>query len=321
MKIAVVGAETLLGRDLAEILPERLGKTELQSFAANAEGNIGEEDGEAVYVQPLTTESLQGCKAILLAGTADGATKAHELAGNIPIVDCTGTLEGNSAARIVSPLINPDARIQSHITVLAHPAAASLALALLRLERAAHIVRSVVQILAPASEHGRRGIAELHQQTTGLLSFRNMEKNVYDAQLSFNVLPKLGEEAPHQLAPIEQRIERHVTMLLKNAVAMPSLRLIQAPVFHGYSISIWVEFEHPVPEKDIEQALASAQIDVREATHEPPTNAEVAGQSGIVAGDVRTDRHNPNAAWIWVTSDNVRILADSCADLLAAIGR
>ena len=43
----------------------------------------------------------------------------------------------------------------------------------------------------------------------------------------------------------KQRLERHLATLLSAwpGVPMPSLRVIQAPVFHGHSFSIWIEFE------------------------------------------------------------------------------
>ena len=131
-----------------------------------------------------------------------------------------------------------------------------------------------------------------------------------------------GEDAPQQLATIEARIERHLASILqayaaKTEIAMPSLRLLQAPVFHGHSISGWVEFAEPVSEEAIREALGSTQIDVREAEHEPPTNVGVAGQSGVIAGDIRLDRNNPHAAWLWLAADNIRVAADACADLLA----
>ncbi len=54
---------------------------------------------------------------------------------------------------------------------------------------------------------------------------------------------------------------------------MPSIRLIQAPVFHGHSMSIWVEFDDPpsTPSK-LPRLLTAADIDVR--PDEPPFQRE-----------------------------------------------
>ena len=132
--------------------------------------------------------------------------------------------------------------------MIAHPAAIALALFLRRLHANDPIRRSVIQIFAPASEHGAAGVEELQQQTVSLLSFKNLPKAIFDAQSSFNMLARYGEEAPVTLEETELRIERHLATLLAlpgdgEGAPMPSLRLIQAPVFHGYSFSAWVEFE------------------------------------------------------------------------------
>ena len=97
------------------------------------------------------------------------------------------------------------------------------------------IRHAVVHVFEPASERGTAGIQELQQQTTSLLSFRPLEKKVFDAQLSFSLLPRYGSDAPVALEDVELRVERNLASLLEGAVPMPSLRLVQAPVFHGHS--------------------------------------------------------------------------------------
>ena len=52
---------------------------------------------------------------------------------------------------------------------------------------------------------------------------------------------------------------------------MPSMRLTQAPVFHGYSLSFWVEMETEARRhRDRESALASPHIEVRSAEFDAP---------------------------------------------------
>ena len=85
------------------------------------------------------------------------------------------------------------------------------------------------------------------------------------------MLPQYGGEAPLQLSS-EQRIERHMATLLareSDPPPMPSFRLQQAPVFHGYSISLWVEFAASISAVEIAEALASAQIEVRRPRTRP----------------------------------------------------
>src|SRR4029079_2056405 len=97
--------------------------------------------------------------------------------------------------------------------------------------------------------------------------------DVFDTQLAFNMLARYGEEALEPLEGIEQRVEKHLASLLNTwpGVPMPSLRVIQAPVFHGHSISAWIEFEENPGVAALEKALSDSGLDVRR--DDPPTNA------------------------------------------------
>src|SRR5437868_10200336 len=116
-------------------------------------------------------------------------------------------------------------------------------------------VTGVQTCALPICERGQAGIDELQKQTVGLLSLKPLSKDVYDAQVSFNLLAQYGSESRHSLEEIELKIDRHLATLLAGAgaLSMPSLRLIQAPVFHGYSMSVWTEFEeNPGPNAIVE---------------------------------------------------------------------
>jgi aspartate-semialdehyde dehydrogenase len=224
-------------------------------------------------------------------------------------------LEAQPEARIVAPLCEDDAGGGTWLRVPAHPAAHALALALSRLNRLSPVQQCVVNVFEPASERGQKGINELHKQTTGLLSFKPLEKQVFDAQVAFNLLSRFGEDAPTKLGAIEQRIEHHLATLLSrhsgSSLLMPSLRLVQAPIFHGYSMSMWAEFQRTVSAEEVGHALASAHIEVRRETEEVPDIVGAAGQSGLIAGDIRTDRNNGRAVWVWIVADNLRMTADA----------
>jgi aspartate-semialdehyde dehydrogenase len=202
--------------------------------------------------------------------------------------------------------------LKDGVQTIAHPAAIALALLLTHLQKAGALRRSVVEIFEPVSERGQAGIAELQKQAVALLSFKPLPKDIFDAQVSFNMLSQYGSESPLALEEIEQKIDRHLASLLAAGGApMPSLRLIQAPVFHGYSISAWVEFEESPGMDGILSALASANIDIRTNDHEPPTNVGVAGLGGITVGTITQDRNLPRAWWFWVVADNLQIAAEN----------
>ncbi len=320
--VALVGSESLLGREIRDIVATTVTGIELRLIADDEPAGLLTRVGdEPALVAGLDAENLAGARAVFLAGSTPSSEKALDLLADDPaaIIDLTYAAEELPAARLRAPLVesglepeDADARIH----VIAHPAALALALFLRRLQAHDPIRRSVIQIFAPASEHGVAGVQELQQQTISLLSFKSLPRAVFDTQLSFNLLPRLGEEAPVPLEESELRLERHLATLLAfpgegAGAPMPSIRLIQAPVFHGYSFSAWVEFEGNPGIEALESSLAMPPIEVRGGDFEPPTNVGQAGQSGIAVGAITPDRNQPEACWFWLVADNFRLSAEN----------
>ncbi|HEY1183099.1 MAG TPA: Asd/ArgC dimerization domain-containing protein [Bryobacteraceae bacterium] len=327
--IALIGSESLMGRELRDIAATSTPELTLKLIAAEDEqpGALTRVGDMPAVVGGLDADSLAGARAVVLAGGADSSRKALELLdadGDTAVIDLTGFAEERPDARLRAPLVEGEDESEddagARVHVIAHPAAIALALFLRRLHEHDPIRRSVVEIFAPASEHDARGVQELQQQTISLFSFQNLPRAVFDAQLSFNLLPRYGEEAPASLADTELRIERHLATLLAlpgegSGAPLPSLRLIQAPVFHGYSISAWVEFDGNPGVEALEASLAAGSIEVRTGEFEPPTNVGQAGQGGIAVGAVSVDRNNPEACWFWLVADNLRLAAENAAEV------
>jgi len=320
----LIGSESLLAREIRDLAAEGAGLS-LKLIAADEEpaGALTRVGDEPAIVVPLNAASLSEARAVVLAGSEESAKKALHLLGDPPdaaVIDLTYTAEERPDARLRAPMLERGGSLddagEAAVHVIAHPAAIAIALFLRRLHRNDPIRRAVIQILAPASEHGATGVEELQQQTVSLLSFKNLPKDVFDAQLSFNLLARYGEKAPAPLEESELRVERHLASLLAmegegEGAPMPSIRMIQAPVFHGYSFSAWVEFEEAPGIEAIESSLTTEGIEVRGGEFEPPTNVGQAGQSGIAVGAISPDRNHAEAYWFWFVADNLRLHAEN----------
>jgi aspartate-semialdehyde dehydrogenase len=317
--LALVGSESLLGREIRDIISTASPELSLRLIAADEEepGTLTRVGDEPAVVSGLEAGSLTGAQAVFLAGSADSSRKALQMAGGAAtIIDLTYTHEEHPEARLRAPLVESETGAAAGVQVIAHPAAVALALFLRRTHAHYKVRRSVIQIFGPASDRGMAGLEELQQQTVNLLAFKSLPHAVFDTQLSFNLLARYGDEAPVALEETELRIERHLASLLSltgegAGVPMPSLRLIQAPVFHGYSISAWVEFEAEAGLEELERVLAGESIDVRSRDLEPPTIVGQAGQGGIAIGGIRPDRNHGRAYWFWMVADNIRLMAEN----------
>jgi len=322
--LALVGSESLLGKEIRQLLRERALDAHLTLVGADEEeaGKITADGEEAAIITPLDEAQVASADILILAGSPQGSRKAWDLAvklGSTAVVDATGVLESVHTARLRAPLVDGSAvKPAGSPVVVAHPAAVMLAMFFRQLERSGFTpARSLVEVFEPASQHGQAGIEELHQQTIRLFSFQNPPKAIFDTQLAFALLARYGVEAPLALETVEVDIERHLASLLAGGRSpMPSLRLIQAPCFHGYSISAWVEFAGDTTADALLAGMAGDGIDIRATGDDAPTNAGIAGQTDVVVGNIRADRNSSRGFWFWIVADNLRMKAENAVKLV-----
>ena len=182
------------------------------------------------------------------------------------------------------------------------------------------IRRAVATIFEPASEHGQRGMDELHQQTVNLLSFQPLPKDVFDAQVAFNMVARYGQKSQPTLDSVEARVLRHYQKIAGADASQPSLLLLQAPIFHSHALAVFLEFASAVDVPALSQALAGDHVAIPGADEDSPSNVSSAGQADIQLS-LKIDPVQPNGVWLWAAADNLRIsalTAVECAESMMA---
>jgi len=320
-RVAIVGAGSLRGKELNEALGE-------SAFAAadfvllddaSSLGKIEAVGDEVTVVQMVDPRSFDRADFVFFAGDQASTLKHWRSAARAgaSILDLTYALEAEPDVLVRSPWVreelnghssgkaNPD--LKTPAIVPAHPAAVALALLLLRVKKVGAVSSAWATVLEPATEHGRAAMDELHQQTISLLSFQSLPKETYDAQVAFNLVPVLGEEAKVDLPGTEARIRRHYALLSGGKLPEVNVQLIHAPVFHGYGISLGVELEQPVSLEEIEAALTGEHVDVVLGDDDAPSNLSTAGEEDIMVR-VRGDESGQRF-WLWAAADNLKLSA------------
>jgi aspartate-semialdehyde dehydrogenase len=328
-RVAIVGAATLKGKEVAEILKDRNFPAVDVRLLDDDEslGRLEALGDEMSFIQSIRTEQFERVDFTFFASdpqSTRGTWKAARDLGNT-IVDLSFALEDEPGASVRSPWIERESgqpvppELQPAPVVTAHPAATVLALLALRSSMAGKVRRFVATVFEPASEHGQKGMDELHEQTVNLLSFQELPKNVFDAQVAFNMLARYGPRSSPALDSISQRILKHYKLVASAAVE-PSLLLLQAPIFHGHAFSVYLEMEKPVALGDFGQALAGDHIVLARGAEDVPNNVSAAGQGDILVSLAR-DANHENGVWLWAATDNLRIsalTAAECAETMTA---
>ncbi|HZW81638.1 MAG TPA: Asd/ArgC dimerization domain-containing protein, partial [Candidatus Deferrimicrobiaceae bacterium] len=292
-RVAIVGAGTLKGKEVAEMLNER-------NFPAvdvrllDDDESIGqlEATGDEInFIQSLRAEQFTNIDFTFFAadaGTTRQNWKRARDAGSA-IVDLSGALEDEPGATVRSLWVERERgqvwqpELQPAPCVVAHPGAIALALLLLRARKAGAIRNTIATVFEPASEQGQKGMDELHQQTVNLLSFQSLPKDLFDLQVAFNMVARYGSSSKLSLDSLEARVRRHYQELAGADAPRLALMALQPPVFHAHALSIFLEMEQPVDQEKLSQAVSGDHVTLAGLEDDSqPSNVNTAGQANIM---------------------------------------
>jgi len=329
-RAAIVGAASLKGKEVAEMLNERnFPAADIRLLDDDESlGQLEAMGDEISFIQRVRAEQFEHVDFTFFASDEESTRKNWKDARDAgsAIIDLSSSLENEAGASVRSVWVErergqiPAPELQPGPCVTAHPVAVILALLLLRTTKTGAIRRAVATVFEPASEHGQRGMDELHQQTVNLLSFQPLPKDVYDAQVAFNMLARYGQKSQPALDSVEARISRHYQKIAGDGAPRPSLALLQAPIFHGYALALFLEMESSPDIQALFQALAGDHVAIPGAEEDPPSNVSAAGQADIQLA-LKIDPAQPNGVWLWAAADNLRIsalTAVECAESMTA---
>lgn len=329
-RAAIVGAASLKGKEIAEMLNERNFPAADVRLLDDDEslGQLEAMGDEISFIQRVRAEQFEHVDFTFFASDAECTRRNWKSARDAgsAIIDLSAALENEAGASVralwiereLGMVVAPE--LQPGPCVTAHPVAVTLALLLLRVQRTAAMRRAVATIFEPASEHGQRGMDELHQQTVNLLSFQPLPKDVYDAQVAFNMVARYGQKSQPALDSVESRILRHYQKIAGDNALQPSVFLLQAPVFHGHALAVFLEMENAIDLPALSEALAGDHVVIPGAEDDPPSNVSSAGQADIQLW-LKSDPAQPNGVWLWAAADNLRIsslTAVECAESMMA---
>jgi aspartate-semialdehyde dehydrogenase len=341
-RVAVIGASSLLGKELLNILEERhfpvsrlvtfddeddeqalpiVDLTE-HSQAIVADENVREEELDFAFL--ASTSGTPPAFLQRVVGAQDGHPPGSE--PRCIIIDLDTHLAG---AEIRVPFLDrPDRGLSgptpagtalSRRIVAPHPVTIVISTLLLPLSEIVPVKGAVAQVFMPVSEIGPRAIEELQRQTINLLSFQKAPQAIFGAQIAFNMLPRIGRTTRRSFQHLEDRIRNQLRGYLGDRVPMPALRLLQAPVFYSLSISLYLETALPVAVEKVREALAGERVRMRHFSERAPSQVEVTGNSGILLDAITMDGGHPTGVWIWAAVDNLRLAAENAVEIAESL--
>ena len=314
MRIAVLGASGLVGREMVDVLGERdFPTTELKLLAtARSAGERIEFRERECVIEETTPESFEGVD-LVLASAGKGASKKW-----LPVAVDAGAvcIDNSSAYRmdpdvpLVVPEINGDAS-RAHQGIIANPNCSTIqmVMALEPLHRKAGLKRVVVSTYQSVSGKGKDAVGELEQESIFLLNGKAFEREVFPHQIAFNCLPEIDAPGDDGYTIEEWKMIRETRKIMGLPDLPVTATCVRVPVFFGHSEAVFAEFSSPI---DVEEARAELEgfdgVRVVDdlANHLYPLATVVAETDDVFVGRIRPDRSVENGLAFWVVADNIR---------------
>jgi aspartate-semialdehyde dehydrogenase len=351
LRVAIVGAGSLLGKALNDQLA-------LSAFSSaefilldddETLGKLVSTGDEVTLIQSIEPDSFERCDFTFFAGSRE-LTKNHwknALKAGSRVVDLSGELATTPGMLIRAPWIQeefaasdgthagstvhavaPD--LQTRAVVSAHPVAVLLALLTARSQRVAPVRAIWATLLQPASEYGQAALEELHRQTANLLSFQSLPTEIFGGQTAFSLAVSFGEQSRVSPSSAANDIRAQFAAISPAIAPTLALQVIQAPVFHGYAISIALEFAEATTADALSRALAGPHLHVVPSANEflgnvqavEEEDAQVLAQPVFQLGEgAANPQMHTTRFCLWSVADNLKLAAQNAVACALELNR
>jgi aspartate-semialdehyde dehydrogenase len=307
--IAIVGSTSPLGKELREMLEDSgfpTGKTTLLETEEYA-GLLQEFAGEISVTEVISPSAFDDVDIAFFTCGPEIADSYAASGASFPAlaIDLTGRacegavfLCGISDASSLKPTgyyVNP------------HPAAIALGRTLASLDRAFGLTSSSATVHEPASERCSEAIDELQDQTVSLLNFQPVPHRIFGGQLAFNILCEPGVSQR-----TETRVRRELRGVFANRIPLPRLMALQAPVFHGYGMTVFADLAStPSAETVAAHFAGESGTFAVHSEGDAASPVRVVGNDRIHVGRVLADPDRPGAFALWIAVDSLRLAASN----------
>lgn len=258
--VAVVGATGAVGETMLKVLAERkfpIGKLHVLASERSA-GEKLEYEGKTIVVEDLALFDPAGVDiALFSAGGSVSKQYAPKFAAaGAVVIDNSSAFRYDDDIPLVVSEVNPEAAKNRPRGIIANPNCSTMQMlvALAPIHRQAKIERINVATYQSVSGTGKRAMEELGKQTAALLSFQQIDPQVYPVQIAFNVIPHGGDFTDNGYTTEEMKLVWETRKILgDDSIGVNATPVTHAsgqdPVFvgriredisHPRGLSLWV---------------------------------------------------------------------------------
>tara|TARA_B100001057_G_scaffold227060_1_gene227462 strand:- start:5190 stop:6206 length:1017 start_codon:yes stop_codon:yes gene_type:complete len=315
LKVAVVGATGNVGREILNILNERMFPCD-EVVALASRKSMGRElsyGDKTLKVKDLETYNFSDIDVALFSAGSKISEKWGPIAASAGaiVIDNSSFWRYHDDVPLIVPEVNPDdIKGYKKRGIIANPncSTSQLVVALKPLHDEAGITRVVVSTYQSVSGAGNAAMDELFNQTKGIFVNQAAEPENFTRQIAFNVIPHIDIFLDDGYTKEEWKMLAETKKILDKNIKLTAT-CVRVPVFVGHSEAVNIEFKNPISPKKARSILRDAPgvLMVDDPDDEKYiTPIECVGDYATFVSRIRADTTVKNGLSMWVVSDNLR---------------
>ena len=324
MKVAVVGATGLVGRNMLRVLQERnFPVTELIPVASERSSGSKVEFNGKEYTVCTPQQAIEMRPAIALFSAGSGVSKewAPKFAeAGTYVIDNSACWRMDPSKKLVIPEINGDV-IQEGDRIIANPNCSTIQMlvAIADLHKRFTIKRIVVSTYQCITGTGKKAVDQMSAERAG----EESPLNAYPYQIDLNLLPHIDVFLENGYTKEEMKMVNETHKIMRDESIRVSPTTVRVPVLGGHAESINLEFAKPFEMEEIFETLRNtAGVVVQDAVQlengaQPSAIGSVENlpypmplftkdKDEVFVGRVRRDPSLENGINLWCVADNLR---------------
>lgn len=309
MKLAVVGATGLVGREILKVIEQRNLRFD-ELFLVASPASVGKkicfknreytvmDAQEAVSSKPHIALFSAGAKVSL-----EWAPK-FEAAGAV-VIDNSSAWRMSPGHKLIVPEINGhELRIDHRIIANPNCSTIQMVLALSALHRQYKIKRIVVSTYQAVTGTGKKAVDQLMNERDNVTG-----PMAYPYRIDMNVLPQVDVFLDSGYTKEEMKMVNETKKILGDPGIRVTATTVRVPVLGGHSESVNVEFYSTFDLKDVRELISNTpgvvlMDDPSRQIYPMPVLSQ--GKDEVFVGRIRIDDTQPNTVNLWIVSDNLR---------------
>jgi aspartate-semialdehyde dehydrogenase len=317
MRVAVVGATGLVGRELLKVLEQSvLPMTELTVVASSrSAGKTITSGNRSLEVVDIRSDWYQGTDVVFFVTSSQISRREIPLLKDkVPIViDNSSAFRMHPDVPLVVPQVNPDAAFE-HNGLIANPNCSTIQLvvAVFPIHKLSPLKKIIVSTYQAASGAGKEFVDKF------LLDSRGTSSDATSP--AFNIIPSIDIILEDGFSKEEEKIMLETRKILSADVDHISATAVRVPVINVHSESVYIETESELDLDKIRVSLREAPgVRFVEDPLKAVTPREASGFDDVFVSRLRRDRDRKNGLHMWVVADNLRKGAATNAVEIAAL--